>query len=183
MAFDNLLEYINAIDSLGELKRVSVEVNSELEVAEIMRRMMYSGKSPAILFENVKGYDIPILGNAFGSLNRLQIALDIKDFSDIGKRIVDLTKLKMPSGVLNKLRMLPKLSEISEYGPKTIDKGPVQEKINTTNPSFESFPILKSFTKDAGRFITFGMTITKHPETEIRNIGLYRIQILNEKKA
>ncbi len=183
MAFDNLLEYINAIDALGELKRVNVEVNSELEVAEIMRRMMYSGKSPAILFENVKGYDIPILGNAFGSLNRLQIALDIKDFSDIGKRIVDLTKLKMPSGVLNKLRMLPKLSEISEYGPKTIDKGPVQEKINTTNPSFDKFPILKSFTKDAGRFITFGMTITKHPETEIRNIGLYRIQILNEKKA
>lgn len=183
MAFDNLLEYINAIDSLGELKRVNVEVNSELEVAEIMRRMMYSGKSPAILFENVKGYDIPILGNAFGSLNRLQIALDIKDFSDIGKRIVDLTKLKMPSGVLNKLRMLPKLSEISEYGPKTIDNGPVQEIINTTNPSFDKFPILKSFTKDAGRFITFGMTITKHPETEIRNIGLYRIQILDERKA
>lgn len=183
MAFDNLLEYINVIDSIGELKRVKVEVNSELEVAEIMRRLMYSGKSPAILFENVKGYDIPILGNAFGSLNRLQIALDIKDFSDIGKRIVDLTKLKMPSGVLNKLKMLPKLSEISEYGPKITDRGPVQEIINTTNPSFDKFPILKSFTKDAGRFITFGMTITKHPETEIRNIGLYRIQILNEKKA
>ena len=183
MVFDNLLEYINAIDSLGELKRVNVEVNSDLEVAEIMRRLMYTGKSPAVLFENVKGYEIPILGNAFGSLKRLQIALNIQDFSEIGNRIVDLTKLKMPSGVFEKIRMLPKLSELSEYGPKIVDKGPVQEKINTKNPSFYEFPILKSFPKDAGRFITFGMTITKHPETEIRNIGLYRIQIINEKKA
>jgi 4-hydroxy-3-polyprenylbenzoate decarboxylase len=135
------------------------------------------------LFENVKGYGTPILGNAFGSLNRLQIALNIQDFSEIGNRIVDLTKLKMPSGVFEKIRMLPKLSELSEYGPKIVDKGPVQEKINTKNPSFYEFPILKSFSKDAGRFITFGMTITKHPETDVRNIGLYRIQIINEKKA
>ncbi|MBA3750364.1 MAG: menaquinone biosynthesis decarboxylase [Nitrosopumilus sp.] len=183
MVSDNLLEYINTLESIGELKRVTVEVNSELEVAEIMRRLMYTGKSPAILFENIKGHDIPILGNAFGSIKRLQIALDLQDFSDIGKRIVDLTKLKMPSGVLNKIKMLPKLSELSDYGPKIVDKGPVQEKIDTINPSFNKFPILKSFSKDAGRFITFGMTITKHPETEIRNIGVYRIQIINDKKA
>jgi 4-hydroxy-3-polyprenylbenzoate decarboxylase len=183
MVFDNLLEFVDAVEPIGELKRVNVEVNPNLEIAEIMRRMMYSGKSPAILFENVKGFDIPILGNAFGSLRRLQIALDLQDFTEIGKRIVDLTKLKMPSGVLNKIRMLPKLSEISEYGPKIVDGGPIQEKINTKNPSFDDFPILKSFIKDAGRFITFGMTVTKHPETGIRNIGVYRIQIVNSKKA
>jgi 4-hydroxy-3-polyprenylbenzoate decarboxylase len=183
MVFDNLLEFVDAVESIGELKRVNVEVNPNLEIAEIMRRSMYSGKSPAILFENVKGFDIPILGNAFGSLKRLQIALDLQDFTEIGKRIVDLTKLKMPSGVLNKIRMLPKLSEISEYGPKIVDRGPIQEKINTKNPSFDDFPILKSFIKDAGRFITFGMTVTKHPETGIRNIGVYRIQIVDNKKA
>jgi 4-hydroxy-3-polyprenylbenzoate decarboxylase len=183
MVFDDLLEFVDAIEPIGELKRVNVEVNPNLEIAEIMRRSMYSGKSPAILFENVKGFDIPILGNAFGSLKRLQIALDLQDFTEIGKRIVDLTKLKMPSGVLNKIRMLPKLSEISEYGPKIVDRGPIQEKINTKNPSFDDFPILKSFIKDAGRFITFGMTVTKHPETGIRNIGVYRIQIVDNKKA
>ena len=183
MVFDNLLEFVEALEPIGELKRVNVEVNPDLEIAEIMRRLMYSGKSPALLFESVKGFDIPILGNAFGSLKRLQIALDLQDFTEIGKRIVDLTKLKMPSGVLNKIRMLPKLSEISEYGPKIVDKGPIQEKINTINPSFNDFPILKSFIKDAGRFITFGMTVTKHPETGIRNIGVYRIQIVNNKKA
>src|SRR6185312_9442629 len=135
MVFDNLLEYINSIESLGKLERVSIEVNPDLEVAEIMRRLMYSGKNPAVLFENVKGYDIPILGNAFGSMNLLQIALEMQDFSEIGNRIVDLKKLKMPSGVLDKIKMLPKLSELSEYGPKIVDKGPVQEKINTKNPS------------------------------------------------
>ncbi len=183
MVFDDLLEYVNAIDARGELNRVSTEVDPNLEVAEIMRRLMYSNKKPAVMFENVKGYDIPIIGNAFGSMDLLKIALDIHDFSEIGQRIVNLTKLKMPGGVIGKIKMLPKLSEISEYGPKTVDKGPVQEIINTKNPSFEKFPIIKSFPKDASKFITFGMTVTKHPESGIRNVGLYRIQILNGTKA
>lgn len=183
MVFESLSEYIDTLDTMGELKRIKTEVDPHLEVAEIMRRMMYAGNSPALLFENVKGYNIPILGNAFGSINKLKIALDLENFSDIGNRIVELTKLKMPSGVLNKLKMLPKLSEISEYGPRIIDKGPIQENININNPSFYRYPILKSFSKDAGNFITFGMTVTKHPETGIRNIGLYRIQIINDKKA
>lgn len=183
MIFENLSEYINHLDSVGELKRVKNEVDSNLEIAEIMRRMMYRGNGPALLFENVKNFDIPVLGNAFGSLKRLQIALDLQDFTDIGNRIVDLTKLKIPSGMLNKIKMLPKLSEISEYGPKVVDKGPVQEIINVKNPTFNKYPILKSFSKDAGRFITFGMTITKHPDTGIRNIGVYRIQIINDTKA
>jgi 4-hydroxy-3-polyprenylbenzoate decarboxylase len=91
--------------------------------------------------------------------------------------------MKMPSGVLNKLRMLPKLSEISEYGPKIVENGPVQEIFETENASFNKFPILKSFVKDAGRFITFGMTVTRHPDTGIRNLGVYRLQIINDKQA
>lgn len=183
MPFENLSEYIEKLENIGELRRVSTEVNPELEVAEVMRRMMYSKNSPAILFENVKGYNIPILGNAFGSIKRLEIALEIKDFSEIGNRIVELTRMKIPSGVLNKIRMLPKLSEISEYGPKIVENGPVQEIFETENASFNRFPILRSFVKDAGRFITFGMTVTRHPDTGIRNLGVYRLQIINDKQA
>ena len=183
MPFENLSEYIEKLENIGELRRVSTEVDPELEVAEVMRRMMYSKNSPAILFENVKGYNIPILGNAFGSVKRLEIALEIKDFSEIGNRIVELTKMKIPSGVLNKIRMLPKLSEISEYGPKIVENGPVQEIFETENASFNRFPILRSFVKDAGRFITFGMTVTRHPDTGIRNLGVYRLQIINDKQA
>jgi 4-hydroxy-3-polyprenylbenzoate decarboxylase len=183
MPFENLSEYIEKLENIGELRRVSTEVDPELEVAEVMRRMMYSKNSPALLFENVKGYNIPILGNAFGSIKRLEIALEIKDFSEIGNRIVELTKMKIPSGVLNKIRMLPKLSEISEYGPKIVENGPVQEIFETENASFNRFPILRSFVKDAGRFITFGMTVTRHPDTGIRNLGVYRLQIINDKQA
>lgn len=183
MPFENLSEYIEKLENAGELRRVSTEVNPDLEVAEVMRRMMYSKNSPAILFENVKGYNMPILGNAFGSIRRLQLALELDDFSDIGNRIVELTKMEIPSGVLNKLKMLPKLSEISDYGPKMVENAPVQEIFETENASFSKFPILKSFVKDAGKFITFGMTVTKHPDTGIRNIGVYRLQILNDKQA
>jgi 4-hydroxy-3-polyprenylbenzoate decarboxylase len=183
MTFDSLSEYIDTLESVGKLHRVKVEVDTNLEIAEIMRRMMYSGGSPAILFENVKGYNIPILGNAFGTIDLLKIALNLSDFREIGKRITDLTKLKIPSNLFDKLKMLPRLSELGDYAPKYVESGAVTEIIETENANLNSLPILKSFPDDAGKFITFGLTITKHPETGIRNIGVYRIQIVNDQKA
>ncbi len=183
MAFDSLSEYMDSLESVGKLHRVKTEVDTNLEIAEIMRRMMYSGQSPAILFENVKGYDIPVLGNAFGTMDLLKTALNLSDFREIGKRITDLTKLKIPSNLFDKLKMLPRLSELGEYAPKYVQSGAVTEIIEMENANLNSLPILKSFPNDAGKFITFGLTITKHPETGIRNIGVYRIQIVNEKKA
>lgn len=183
MPFESLGEYLEVIESAGQLKRVKAAVSPDLEIAEIMRRLMYSGDSPAVLFENVQGSKMKVLGNAFGSMKRLEIALETDDFVDIGRRIVDLTKMKMPAGVLGKLKMLPKLSEIGEYGPKHVDSGPVTDIIETDNASLNSMPVLKSFSGDAGRFITFGLTVTKHPETEIRNFGVYRIQIVDDRHA
>ncbi len=183
MPLESLGEYLEALESAGELKRVSTKVSPDLEIAEIMRRLMYSGNSPAVLFENVEGSDMQLLGNAFGSMKRLEIALETQDFADIGRRIVDLTRMKMPSGMLGKLKMLPKLSEIGEYGPKYVDSGPVCEVIESDRASLNSLPVLKSFAGDAGKFITFGLTVTKHPETEIRNFGVYRIQIIDDRHA
>ena len=183
MPFESLGEYISALEGAGELLRVKAKVSADLEVAEIMRRLMYKNDQPAVLFENVEGSKMQILGNAFGTMKRLQMALEMDDFTDIGRRIAELTRMKMPSGMLNKLKMLPKLSEIGEYGPKPVDSGPVTEVIETDKASLNSLPILKSFAGDAGRFITFGMTVTKHPETEIRNLGVYRIQIIDDKHA
>ncbi|HEX5186340.1 MAG TPA: menaquinone biosynthesis decarboxylase [Nitrososphaeraceae archaeon] len=183
MVFDSLSDYIDSLESIGKLHRVKTEVDTNLEIAEIMRRMMYTGNSPAILFENVKGYDIPILGNAFGTIDLLKTALNIQDFKEIGTRVTDLTKLKIPSNLFDKLKVLPKLSEIGAYAPKYVENGPITEVIETENANLDSLPILKSFPGDAAKFITFGLIITKHPETGIRNIGVYRIQIINEKKA
>src|SRR6185503_9245467 len=183
MPFESLGEYVEALDRAGELKRVKARVSTDLEIAEIMRRLMYSRDGPAVLFENVEGSKMPILGNAFGSMKRLEIGLDTSDFEDIGRRIVELTRMKMPSGMFNKLKMLPKLSEIGEYGHKYVDSGPVAEVIETERASLNSLPVIKSFSGDAGRFITFGLTVTKHPETEIRNLGVYRIQLIDDKHA
>ncbi|NOJ26599.1 MAG: menaquinone biosynthesis decarboxylase [Nitrososphaera sp.] len=183
MPFESLGEYVEALERSGQLKKVRTKVDPNLEVAEIMRRLMYAGDQPAVLFENVQGSQMQILGNAFGTMKRLEIGLETEDFVDIGRRIVDLTKMKMPSGMLNKLKMLPKLSEIGEYGPKYVDDGPVTEVVETDRASLNSMPVLKSFAGDAGKFITFGFTVTKHPETEIRNLGVYRIQIIDDKHA
>jgi len=183
MSFESLGDYIEALERAGELKRVTTTVNPELEIAEILRRLMYAKDQPAVLFERVDGFDIPVLGNAFGTNRRLQIALGLEDFTEIGNRIVDLTRLTLPSGVLNKLKMLPKLSGISEYAPKQVDSGPVKEVTETRYADLESLPNLKSFPQDAGKFITFGLTVTRHPNTGIRNLGVYRIQIISDKKA
>lgn len=183
MVFDSLGEYLQFLENKGELNRIKTEVDTNLEIAEIMRRLMYSGNRPAVLFENVKGYDFPVFGNAFGTLELVKTALDLSDFTEIGRRITDLAKMKIPSGIINKLKVLPKISEIADYAPKKVDSGPVTEIIETENADLRSLPILKSFPEDAGKFITFGLTITKHPETGIRNIGVYRIQLVNEKKG
>ncbi|HJS68008.1 MAG TPA: menaquinone biosynthesis decarboxylase [Nitrososphaera sp.] len=182
MPFESLGEYVEALEQAGQLKRVVAKTSPNLEIAEVMRRLMYSN-GPAVLFENVEGSGMQVLGNTFGSMKRLEIALETEDFTEIGKRITELTKMKMPSGMLNKLKMLPKLSEIGEYGPKYVDSGPVTEVVETDKASLSSMPVLKSFPGDAGRFITFGLTVTKHPETEIRNFGVYRIQIIDDKHA
>ena len=181
MPIDDIQQFIEKLEKAGELKRVKTEVNTNLEIAEILRRVSYT-KGPAILFENIKDYEMPVLGNAFGSIRRLEIGLETTEFSEIGQRIADMTKMEIPSGVFNKIRKLPELSKMSESFPKLEKNGPVTEIINES-PTFNNIPILKSWSKDAGKFITFGLVATKHPETGVRNLGVYRIQILDDTHA
>jgi 4-hydroxy-3-polyprenylbenzoate decarboxylase len=184
VTFESLHEYVNALDDIGELRKIKTPVSADLEVAEILRRLMYKSNQPAILFENVEGHKYPILGNAFGSIDRLKLALNLDDFTEIGERITMMSKMRVPSSIFGKLKMLPKLTEIADYGPKQVESGPVNEVILTENEaSLALLPITKSFPLDAGRFITFGITVTKNPETEIQNLGVYRLQVLGDKKA
>lgn len=181
MPIEDIHEFIKELEENGELKRVKIEVDSELEIAEILRRGMYAN-GPAILFENVKNYDMPVLGNAFGSMKRLEIGLEMTDFTEIGQRIVDMTKLDIPSGFLNKIKKLPELSKMTDSFPKHENNGPVTE-ITSNNASFDDIPILKSWPNDAGRFITLGLVATKHPETGVRNLGVFRMQIIDSTHA
>ena len=181
MAINDLQDFIKILQENNELKRVAVEVDSNLEIAEILRRTMYA-HGPAILFENVKGYDMPVLGNAFGSMRRLQLGLEMSDFTEIGERIVSMTKMDVPSSTLGKLLKSPQLLKMTKSFPKPKNKGPVQHTTQDI-PSFSNLPILKTWPKDAGRFITLGLVATKHPETGTRNLGVYRMQILDDTHA
>ena len=181
MAIEDIHEFIKELEKNGELKRVKTQVDTDLEIAEILRREMYANGS-AILFENVKGFDMPVLGNAFGSIKRLEIGLEMTDFTEIGQRIADMTKMDIPSGLLNKIKKLPELSKMTASFPKAESSGPVTE-ITSSNASFDDLPILKSWPNDAGKFITLGLVATKHPETGVRNLGVYRMQIIDKTHA
>ncbi len=181
MTIEDIHDFISELEKNGELKRVKTQVDSNLEIAEIMRRQMYSN-GPAILFENIKDYEMPILANAFGSMKRLEIGLEMTNFEEIGQRIVDMTKMDVPSGIINKIKKLPELSKMAESFPKLENSGPVTE-ITSSTVSFDDLPILKSWPDDAGRFITLGLVATNHPETKVRNLGVYRIQIVDSTHA
>ena len=181
MVIDGIQDFISELEKNNELKRIKIEVDPHLEIAEIMRRQMYSN-GPALLFENIKNFEIPVLANAFGSMKRLEIGLEMTNFEEIGQRIVDLTKLDIPSGIFNKIKKLPELSKMSESFPKLEASGPVTE-FTSNVASFDDLPILKSWPKDAGRFITLGLVATNHPETKVRNLGVYRMQIIDSTHA
>ena len=181
MAIQDINGLIKVLENAGELHRVKTKVDTNLEIAEILKRTMYA-KGPAILFENVEGYDIPVLGNAFGSMKRLELALGTNDFTEIGQRIVDLTKMDISPGIFEKIKKLPELIKMAGAFPKLEKNGPVTEIIDDT-PSFNNIPILKTWPKDAGKFITFGLVATKHPETDVKNLGVYRIQIVDDTHA
>ena len=181
MPIEDLGEFIEKLENAGELRRVKTQVDADLEIAEILRRVMYAN-GPAVIFENVKNHTMPVLGNAFGSMKRLELGLETNDFTQIGQRIVDMTKMDIPSSLLDKIRKLPELSKMTDIAPKLQKSGPVTEIFDDA-PSFEKIPILKTWHKDAGRFITFGLVATRHPETDIRNLGVYRMQILDKTHA
>jgi len=174
--------FINKIEQTGELLRIKTKVNTELEIAEIADRMSKQpGGGKALLFEN-NGTDFPVLINALGSEKRMQIALNVNDFDDIGKEIERLfkTMTSPKKGFFDKLKMLPELSSISSYMPKILSgKGKSQEIIHD-NPDLSILPILKTWSRDGGKFITFPQVITKDPVTGIRNVGMYRMQVFEK---
>lgn len=181
MPIEDLGEFVEKLEKAGELKRIKAQVDVNLEIAEVLRRTMYSN-GPALYFENIKNYEMPVLGNAFGSLKRLEIGLETDDFTHIGQRIVDMTKMEIPTGLFEKIKKIPELSKMTDIAPKLQKSGPVTE-IFEDSPSFDKIPILKTWHKDAGRFITFGLVATKHPQTDVRNLGVYRMQILDRNHA
>jgi 4-hydroxy-3-polyprenylbenzoate decarboxylase len=182
LPFDDLRQWIAALDRAGELKRIQTEVDPILEIAEITDRVSKSklGRpgGPALLFQNIKGHPgSQVLINQFGSEARMKLALGVNSFDEFADRIRVFLDLKSPQGFLDKLKMLPLLTEAGKFFPKTVPTGPCKEVIKRDNFSLLDFPILQCWPKDAGRFITLPCVSTRDPKSGKRNLGMYRLQV------
>jgi 4-hydroxy-3-polyprenylbenzoate decarboxylase len=180
MAYDNLRDFIRALEKNKQLKRISAEVDPYLEITEFADRSVKSG-GPALLFENPKGSSVPVLVNAFASMRRMEIALEVNSVEEVAQRISEYLQMRMPEGLLGKLKMLPKLAEVGAFFPKIVSSGPVKEVIRREGFSLAEFPILRCWPDDGGRYITLPMVFTKNPETGKRNCGMYRMQVYDER--
>ena len=186
MPFDDLRQWIAALDRAGELKRIKTEADPILEIAEITDRVSKSktGKpgGPALLFQNIKGYPgSQLLINQFGSEARMKLALGVDSFDEFADRIKMFLDMKSPQGFLDKLKMLPLLTEAGKFFPKTVPTGPCKEVIKRDNFSLLDFPILQCWPQDAGRFITLPCVVTRDPKSGKRNVGMYRLQVYDAK--
>jgi 4-hydroxy-3-polyprenylbenzoate decarboxylase len=186
MTTDSLREFITALEQAGELVRVTRPVSVQLEITEVADRCMKSaGGGPALLFErpvlaNGTTSEIPVGINLFGSMRRMGMALDVDDLDEIGRRIEQLIKLKVPEGWREKLAMLPKVAEIAKYPPRTVSgKAPCQQVVQRGDEiDLGRLPVTTCWPEDGGPYITLPQVVTRDPKTGVRNVGMYRVQVL-----
>jgi len=181
MAYSDLREFIKVLEQAGELHTIEAPVSTDLEIAEIADRVSKGegATNKALLFTNVRGYTVPVLINAFGSMKRICLALEVDNLDEIANRIKQLIKPKVPESFLDKLALLPTLFEVGKFPPKLVNgPAPCQEVVITdpTDAMLDKLPIIKCWPEDAGSFVTLGAVITRDPKTEIRNLGIYRLQ-------
>ncbi len=176
MAYADLREYISALEKQGELKRITLEADPVLEITEFADRAVKQG-GPALLFENPKGSRVPVLINAFASMHRMELALEVSSVEDVAGRISEYLEMRMPEGLIGKLKMLPKLAEMGSFFPKTVSNGACKEVIRREGFSLLDYPVLQCWPGDGGRFITLPLVFTKNPDTGKRNCGMYRMQV------
>ena len=179
MAYKNQQHFIDTLEKAGELVRVKTYVNPKLEMAEITDRMSKEpGGGKAILFENT-GYDFPVLMNAYGSEKRMCMALGVNHLDDTAKEIENLFKMlaSPKESILDKLKLLPKLGQFASWMPKVKSgKGECQEVI-MKEPDITKLPVITCWPKDGGPFVTLPIIHTKDPNTNSRNVGMYRMQV------
>jgi len=176
---------VGKLRAAGELCEINVQVDPILEISEIYNRVV-KRSGPALLFHRVKGHDFPVLINAFGTRRRMELALERESLDAIGEEVALLLKPELPTSLLEKLRALPRLRRLSELPPRLVSTGACQEVVETAQPSLAPLPLIQCWPQDGGgvgkgRYITLGLTFTKHPEHGTRNVGLYRLQKFDDK--
>ena len=163
--------------------RVSAEVDPHLEITEIVDRTVKAG-GPALLFENVKGSEHPLLINQFGTERRMCLAFGAGSLDEVGGRLGDVLEMQPPQGLVEKVKGLGKLKSIADSLPKTAKSGPVQEIVlEGDDVDLGLLPVQTCWPGDAAPFITLPAVITQDPRDGTRNVGMYRMQVLGPRST
>lgn len=185
MIYQDLREFIAELEKRGELKRITTEVDANLEITEICRRTL-DKKGPALLFENVKGSNIPVLANLFGTTGRVASAMGQEDLAalrELGKLLAELKQPEPPKGLKDAFEKLPTLKKVLNMPVKLVKKGQCQEVIIEGDAvDLSTLPIQTCWPGDVAPLITWGLTITKGPLKKRQNLGIYRQQVIGKNK-
>ncbi len=185
MSFKDLRHFIDLLEKEGELKRIKIEVDPYLEITEISDRILRDG-GPALLFENVKGSSLPLLANLFGNTRRIALAMgqeDLEGLRDVGKLLAFLKEPTPPSGWKDLWQSLPSYKSVLNIAPNVKKTAACQEiVIEESDVDLSKFPIQTCWPGDAAPLVTWPLVITKGPEKERQNLGIYRMQLIGRNK-
>ncbi len=186
MNYANLRDFLRDLEATGDLKRIRAPVDPVLEVTEICQRTLKAG-GPALLFEHPKGSDLPLLGNLFGTTQRIARAIgrnSVEELREVGKMLAFLKEPQLPRGLKGVLEKLPQWKQVLNVPPRTLRDAPCREHVfEGPDADLAALPIQHCWPEDAGRLITFGLVITKGPYKERQNIGIYRQQVIARNKV
>jgi 4-hydroxy-3-polyprenylbenzoate decarboxylase len=177
----DLREWIALLEREGELVRVAAEVDPDLEITEIVDRTVKAG-GPALLFENPKGSRHALLINQFGTERRMALGFGVERLDELAERVADVLELTPPQGLLDKVRGLQKLKSIAGSGPRSVRSGACQEVVLTGDDvDLGLLPVQRCWPGDPAPFITLPAVITRDPRTGMRNLGMYRMQVIDRR--
>jgi 4-hydroxy-3-polyprenylbenzoate decarboxylase len=187
MTFTDLRDYLALLETRSQLARIQAPISRDLEITEVADRVSKGPleKNRALLFETVRGSDIPVAINLFGSPQRMAWALGVEDLGELSERLGSLLDLKLPQGLGGLLSrgqdFLGALRAVG-LGPSKVRRAPVQEVVERETASIESLPVLTCWPGDGGRFITLPQVITRDPVSGTRNVGMYRLQVVDGRR-
>lgn len=185
MKYSDLRDFIDELEKRGELKRIQAEVDPILEMTEISDRVLRAG-GPALLFENPKGHNIPVLANLFGTPERVALGMgaeSVDKLREIGELLAFLKEPEPPKGMKDAWQKLPIFKQVLNMAPKEVNKAPCQKIIfSGEDVDLNRLPIQLCWPEDAGPLLTWGLVITKGPLKERLNLGIYRQQLIGKNK-
>ncbi|SFR60705.1 4-hydroxy-3-polyprenylbenzoate decarboxylase [Marinobacter daqiaonensis] len=185
MKYNDLRDFLDQLEKQGELKRISVEVDPHLEMTEICDRTLRAG-GPALLFENPKGYSMPVLGNLFGTPRRVAMGMgqdSVTALRDIGKLLAYLKEPDPPKGFRDAIEKLPLFRQVMRMSPKVLRSAPCQDVvIGKDDVDLGVIPVQHCWPGDAGPLVTWPLVITRGPHKERQNLGIYRQQVIGRNR-